>query len=157
MRELRLTGASLRRRALAAGVDGLPCVALALLPWVVGIFAWGEFVPPPDRFWPDHLLELLAARPRTFTAPLIWAALVWCLWQFLWVAFAQGRTPGCALLGVRYVDAYGDPPRWDHALLRAVGGVLSAGSLGLGWAWGFVAPSRRTWPDLLSGTWLVRF
>lgn len=44
----------------------------------------------------------------------------------------------------------------SQALRRFLGGLLSLLALGLGYIWMWFDPNRRTWPDRLSGSTMVR-
>ena len=156
MKTLPTHGAGFVRRAAAALLDLLPCLAVVVLPYALGALSVAIFLPPPDRFWPDHLLELLASRPMVFVHPLVFLLAVFGLYHFAWMVFHRGRTPGMRALRIAVVDAEGDPPGPAVAALRVLGHVLSAASLGLGWAWAWISPTRRGWVEWVSGTWVVR-
>ena len=47
---------------------------------------------------------------------------------------------------------HGSGPR----AVRALGHILAGVSLGLGWLWLYITPDRRSWPDLISRTVIVR-
>lgn len=149
-------GATSTRRALAALVDLLPCLLLMLVPWLSGWLSWRAWVPPADRFWPDHLLEMIWHSPTQVIYPWFWLLLFWCVQHFLWLFLGQGRSPGMRLLSLRVMDRRGSSPGPGRVGLRVLGHALSAGALGLGWLWSLVSSTRRSWPDLLSGTLLVR-
>jgi uncharacterized RDD family membrane protein YckC len=149
-------GASSVRRALAAWVDLLPCLVLLAVPYLAGWLSWRAWVAPPDRFWPDHLLEMAWHSPTQLIYPWLWLLLFWCVQHFLWLFLGAGRSAGMRLLSLRVMDREGSAPGPARIGLRVLGHLLSAGALGLGWLWTLVTASRRTWPDLLSGTLLVR-
>ena len=155
MRHVRLRGATVFRRMAGSLVDGTTVAFVSAVPYAAGLLSWEIWLPPPDRYWPDHLLELLASNPMLFGHPILLWTSVWCLWHFVWLYFRDGRTPGCMLCGIRFVDNHGDPLRWTHGALRVLGHLLTVGTFGLGWAWMFVSPSRKTWPDIFSRTWLI--
>lgn len=158
MREVRLQGASLLRRGLAAALDAAPALGAAALPYALGLWDGDAFIPPDQAaaFLPDHLLALLAHRPLAFAQPFIVAVAVGLLWHFAWLYFARGLTPGLRLLGLGVVDRYGDAPGAATCALRALGHALSAAALGLGWLWVFASPTRRSWADALSRSHVVR-
>ena len=95
-RRLQLEGARTWRRAIATGVDALACATIAIAPYASGVISIDLLLPPPDRFWPDHLLELVATNPGALLLPPVWFVSVLCLWHFCWLYFDAGRTPGRA-------------------------------------------------------------
>jgi uncharacterized RDD family membrane protein YckC len=155
MRTIRLATVSARRRTAAALVDAAVVTAVVSLLWVAGVFPTDIYAAPPDRFGIDHLLELWIARPGAFLDPVAGWTLAWIAWHVGWVYLGDGQTPGCRLMRVRFLDKHADPIRSPQAGLRAVGHVLSVATLGLGWAWIWVSPARRSWPDIISGTYLI--
>ncbi|MEL6181280.1 MAG: RDD family protein [Myxococcota bacterium] len=156
-RRLRLQGARTWQRLIACGVDGLACVVLALLPYLLGLVSLDLFEPPADRFLPDHLLELVATNPAVLLLPPAWLMSIGCMWHFCWLYFNDGRTPGLRIAGLRVVDRYGDPLGWAWCTMRVVGHIVSALGLGLGWMWVWVDADRRSWPDLFSRSYVVRY
>ncbi|HZU08049.1 MAG TPA: RDD family protein [Chloroflexota bacterium] len=66
-----------------------------------------------------------------------------------------GATPGKHLLGLRIVNRAGQAPSLGQAVVRALGYLLSALVLGLGFLWLF-GPERRGWHDRLAGTYVVK-
>ncbi len=153
---VRLAAATARRRLLAGLIDAGCCAAISAIPYILGIFTIDDLVAPEGIFWPDHALALLGRSPVRVLAPGLWALAVWCVWQFAWVTFWRGWTPGGRAASVQIVDGAADAPGWSVAALRVVGHAASAASLGLGWLWVLVSPSRRSWADLASGSAAVR-
>lgn len=66
-----------------------------------------------------------------------------------------GRTPGMRACGLGVLTFEGQPPTRQHALWRAFGYAVSAGSLLLGFLWAAVDERRLTWHDLVSRTYLT--
>lgn len=153
---LRLEGATARRRLCAGLIDAACCALIAALPYLLGLLTLDGLTPPEGLFLSDHLLILLTERREVYTLPLTWWVTVWGLWQFSWLYFNTGRTLGGVVLKIQAVDTHGDPLSLWRALARASGHALSALSLGLGWLWALVSPSRRAWPDLVSDSFTVR-
>lgn len=72
------------------------------------------------------------------------------LWQW------NGRTPGTRLLGLKVVHpSYKNLP-FRAALLRALGVELSYLLLGFGFTLSLIRLDRRTLPDIISGTDVLR-
>ncbi len=66
-----------------------------------------------------------------------------------------GRTPGMQYHRLRVVSFEGKPMTPTQARLRAVGYVVSGGSLLLGFLWAWVDERRLTWHDHISRTFLT--
>ncbi len=70
---------------------------------------------------------------------------------------ARGRTFGMMLTGTRVVaSGSAQPPTVFQGLLRAAGYYVAAAPAGLGLAWPLFGRSRRAWPDLISGTVVIK-
>jgi uncharacterized RDD family membrane protein YckC len=146
--------AGLVRRGLSIVIDILFGVAATAVTYLVGLFDASLFSPPPDWFWTEWWLKHWLDAPSSFFGPIVFFAVTTLIWTSTWEGLA-GRTPGDRLAGIRVVDGNGERPGTVRVVLRAVGVVLNLASLGLGWLWIVVSPSRRGWHDLLSGTWVV--
>ncbi len=153
---LQLKGATSVRRSLAALLDLVCCAPLTALPYATGLFSLSAWKTPTDRLWPDFLLESWQSNAFGIAHPFLFTLVVWCVWQLLWMLLYNGRTPGCLVARVRLVDHLGDPVRIAQLSLRVLGHVACALTLGLGWFWTYIVPSRRTWPDVLSRTYLIK-
>lgn len=69
---------------------------------------------------------------------------------------AEGRaSAGKSLMGLRVVDAQGEPLALDAALLRSLAYLVSCVG-GLGFAWALLSQSRQAWHDLPVGSVVVR-
>lgn len=75
---------------------------------------------------------------------------------YFWYFVARGQTLGQAALGIRLVDAAGNAPGNQKALIRTLMAFVSALALGLGYLWAAFHREKRTWHDLVAGTWAVR-
>lgn len=153
MIEVRTAG--ILRRGAALAVDGLVAILVILLGYAVGVFEGAPFRPPPDWFWTEWWFKYWLDDPRVFFDPVIGFAVVLWLWTAAW-DLAAGRTPGDRLLSIELVDSDGDRPSPLRNIARSMAVLLNVGSLGLGWLWIVVSPTRRAWHDYLSGTWVVR-
>jgi len=67
----------------------------------------------------------------------------------------SGQTLGMQAWRVQLVTVEGGSLTMKHCLLRALGALLSAACLGLGYLWCLVDREKRYWHDMLSGTRLV--
>lgn len=72
---------------------------------------------------------------------------------FFWT---RGQTLGQMAMGVRLVDATGNPPDLQHAVIRLLMSFVSGIALGLGFLWAAFHAEKRTWHDMVAGTWVVR-
>lgn len=65
-----------------------------------------------------------------------------------------GQTLGMRTWRIR-IDPGDRPLTLTRSLLRALGGLASIATLGLGFAWSLIRADKRAWPDLASGSRLV--
>jgi len=149
-----LRTAGLFRRGVAATVDAL---------WMGGVFALlafsfrvFPFIDLPDPPWNafDSAVDILNEHLSDIAAAAVLLLVIVLIGTFAAEA-TLGRTPGHALAGTRLVDTRGRSPSLLRLGLRALGRTLELPLLGMGWALGFVLPSRRTLHDLVSGTLVV--
>jgi uncharacterized RDD family membrane protein YckC len=82
------------------------------------------------------------------------AAAVVAFYFFLYIAYAS-ETPGLQWVGLRVLDYDGGPPRPGQRLTRAVGMLLSAAAIGLGYLWALADEEGLTWHDRMSKTFVV--
>lgn len=143
------------RRGVAASVDAL-CVGVVIaLGFWVGVFERSLFLPAPGWFYPEWLLKAWLVDTGVFTTPII----AWCVLGIAWVTtweVVTGRSPGARVVGIELVDGEQFAPRRGQLFARGAGLALQALTLGLGWLWGVVSPTRRTLSDVLSGVYAVR-
>lgn len=74
---------------------------------------------------------------------------------FGFFTLAGGRTPGMRACGLGVLTFEGQPLTRQHALWRAFGYGVSAGSLLLGFFWAAVDERHLTWHDLISRTFVT--
>lgn len=140
------------RRAVAYGIDTailqIVCIILfaaGLLIRIINQPGWyGMETDLPDGF-PD------------FGAVWVYYLMVLILDMvyFTWFHGAVGRTPGKMLLGLRVVQATGEPMTFGLAFLRWVGYLISKLALGLGFIWIAFDRRKQGWHDKLAGTVVV--
>jgi uncharacterized RDD family membrane protein YckC len=75
---------------------------------------------------------------------------------YLWYFNAIGQTLGQRAMGIRIIDAEGNPPGAGRGLGRVLASILSGLVLGLGYIWAAFHPQKRTWHDSIAGTWVIR-
>lgn len=147
--------ASFWRRALALLVDAATGLGAIGLAFATGLLDDRMLFPEPGWFWTEWWLKFWLDDPDVFYRPVVWWLALTLAWTLAW-ELASGRTPGDRLLGVEVVDADGDLPHPGRIALRGLGMTLNVATLGLGWLWALVAPSRRALHDVISGTYVVR-
>jgi uncharacterized RDD family membrane protein YckC len=78
--------------------------------------------------------------------------------SFYWIFYLRylGQTNGMTWLGLRVLNFDGQRPSDSQRLTRALGTILSAASLGLGFAWAVADEERLTWHDRMSKTFVTR-
>jgi uncharacterized RDD family membrane protein YckC len=140
---LRGTHANIASRGAAVTVD---CVAIVVLYYAgigIGMLVWA-------------LVNL--ERPQF----LRWDEWTWAVtfmaWLFLyaWLSWSvAGKTLGKLLFGLRIVTPTGERIGWVRALRRIGGWIVCVLSLGIGFAWIAVSPTRRGWHDYIAGTCVV--
>lgn len=143
-------------RRLAAGLVDLAVLAPALLAlsWIwARVF---ELELPTERL-PlfDWLVQLYLRDDPLVLGGALFLAGASALW-FLVMPLLTGVTPGLRLLGLCLVEADGSTVGPAAAAVRALGAVLSAAYLGLGFLWILFDPERRGFHDKIAGTWVVR-
>jgi uncharacterized RDD family membrane protein YckC len=81
--------------------------------------------------------------------PLILAAYGAVMWKL------RGTTVGGIIFGLRIVRLDGRAIDWPTAIVRALGSILSAIVVGLGFIWVVFDPERQSWHDKIAGTVVV--
>jgi uncharacterized RDD family membrane protein YckC len=129
--------ATLDERRSAAWID-LGCLA----------FAYGGFLALFGSLGGHFAFSKLNAAVYFFTF-----AFVYLQYFGLFTMFG-GTTPGMMIRGLQVATFSGDEPTLRHLLMRALGYLLSAGTLFLGFLWALWDEDALTWHDRLSGTYL---
>jgi len=130
--------ASIEERRAAAVVDAA-CLA----------FAYGGF------------LALFGSLGGHFTFSKLSAAVCFFTFAFVYVQYFGlftifgGTTPGMMVRGLQVVSFSGDNPTARQFVQRALGYMLSAGTLFLGFIWAIWDEDALTWHDRLSRTYLT--
>jgi uncharacterized RDD family membrane protein YckC len=75
---------------------------------------------------------------------------------FFAYVFYGSETPGLQWMGLCVRDYEGRPPQAGQRLVRAVGVLLSAAALGLGYLWALADEEGLTWHDRMSKTFITR-
>jgi len=105
--------------------------------------------------WLFTLFPLVAATNDAVSGATIQSLLfveLFAFFAFFWVA--RGQTLG--MLAWRlHLESASSTITLKQALLRFIGALLGAATLGLGYLWMFVDADKRTWPDLFSDTRVI--
>jgi uncharacterized RDD family membrane protein YckC len=136
--EVPLRSASISRRISAAAVDGTVIIAAGVM--FAYIFLQLVKVLPPVA----HMLA---------SAALI-AGLLWAGYQYLLLTYS-GSTPGLRLAKLQLAHFDGSPVLRPTRRWRVLTSLLSAVSLGLGFAWCFLDEDALCWHDRITRTHLV--
>lgn len=154
MKKTTLRTAGLLRRAGALTVDAIAAALATLVGFATGLFEMSVFRVPPDWFWTEWWFKFWLDSPEVLVRPVVGFALFLLLWTALLEAW-RGRTLGDAIFGLRVVQSDGWEPTKLRVLVRTLGNLLNVATLGLGWLWIIVSPSRRGLHDYLSATFVV--
>ena len=105
------------------------------------------------------IFTLLGGAAPSTPKGLVWMALAAaCLmgfYFFAWICYGS-ETPGLQWMGLCVLDYEGRSPRPGPRLVRAVGVLLSAAALGLGYLWALADEETLTWHDRMSKTFVTR-
>ena len=133
-----LETAQLRRRVRAAALDGL-LVAIAVAAFAYIFLRFVTVLPP----WQTDF-ELIAGL----------LALLWPTYQYCLLVYC-GTTPGLRLTGLSVQRFDGGPVPRKLRQWRVLASLLSALSLGLGYAWCFLDEDQLSWHDRITRTHLA--
>jgi uncharacterized RDD family membrane protein YckC len=136
--EIPLQAARMSRRLAAAAVDGL--IVLAALVLFAYIFFRVTAVIPP--------------LPLTFEAVLALSGVLWAGYQYSALVFT-GTTPGLKLAKLHLNRFDGNAVPHRLRCWRVLASVLSAVSLGLGYAWCFLDEDQLCWHDRITRTYMA--
>jgi len=131
--------ASIPMRAVAGVLDA------AVLLVAAGLFT-GVF---------QVLIGGLPLEPKVAAGLAGAVGVVAAFYLFLYV-FYGAETPGMQWTGLRLLNYEGEPPRAGARLVRALGAILSAAALGLGYLWALIDEESLTWHDRMSQTFVTR-
>lgn len=128
--------ASLRRRLAALVYDAVALIAVLYFAAFIPVLAAGDALAPGNL---PFMLYLL-------TVSFVYFHLCW----------ARGRTIGMQAWKLEIVCDGGGRPDLRRSALRFAAATLSLLLCGLGYLAALIDTERRTWPDRVSGTRLVR-
>jgi uncharacterized RDD family membrane protein YckC len=136
--EVPLQSAPMTRRAVAMGLDGIiVLVACALFGYIVFKMAG------------DVRLSIPVAETAAAVLAIFWSG-----YQYLLLIYT-GSTPGLRLAGLRLSQFDGNPVPRRIRRWRVFASILSAVSLGLGFAWSYLDEDALCWHDRITRTYLA--
>lgn len=136
--DIPLQSASLARRIVASGIDGLIVGAASAL---FGYIFWKVAAVRPPLV---QLLGLAAGIP----------ALFWVAYQYLLIVYGAS-TPGLRVAGLQLSRFDGTSTSRSLRRWRVLAACLSAVSLGMGYAWVFLDEDVLCWHDRITHTYLA--
>ena len=135
--EIPLQSAAMSRRMLAAGVDGVAVLA------GIALFGWVFFKVAPSIVPMPKMLVLVAVLTFVF----------WAAYQYLFLVHT-GSTPGLKVANLQLSRFDGSLADRRLRRWRVLASVLSALSLGMGFAWCFLDEDALCWHDRITHTYL---
>jgi uncharacterized RDD family membrane protein YckC len=136
--DIPLQAAPLAHRLLAGAVDGL------LVTCGLAIFASVVFQITP--------VQLPLPQMVTVSAALLWS--FWAGYDYLMTVFT-GSTPGLRFAKLQLSRFDGTPASRKIRKWRALASILSAASMGLGYAWCFLDEDGLCWHDRITKTYIA--
>ena len=136
--DMPLQSAPLGRRVLAALADGVPVAAACALSGYI-FFRVTNFIP---------------IVPQAMAAAAGAGLVFWSAYQYLLMVYC-GSTPGLRLARLRLCRFDGSPAHRRVRRWRVLASLLSALSLGLGYAWCFLDEDALCWHDRITRTYLA--
>jgi uncharacterized RDD family membrane protein YckC len=142
------------RRLLAFIVDEIILYFVTLALFLVGLLAMGLRGEKVSRIMssPDNLMQGMGGTGLLYMAASMLAAMAY----FTWFHGTLGRTPGKMLMGLRVIQASGDPMTPGVAFLRWVGYLISAIPFSLGFLWVAFDRRKQGWHDKIAMTLVIR-
>ena len=135
--EIPLQSAAMSRRMLAAGVDAVAVLA------GIALFGWVFFKVAPSIAPMPKMLVLVAVLTFVFRAA----------YQYLFLVYT-GSTPGLKVANLQLSRFDGSLANRRLRRWRVLASVLSALSLGMGFAWCFLDEDALCWHDRITHTYL---
>jgi uncharacterized RDD family membrane protein YckC len=142
------------RRSFALLIDEIILYFVSLILFLIGLLALGlkggmmarVLASPDDLTHGMHISGLL----------YIAASLLAGMTYFTWFHGIAGRTPGKMLLGLRVIQASGDPMTPGVAFLRWVSYLISGLVFCLGFLWIAFDGRKQGWHDKIAATVVIR-
>jgi uncharacterized RDD family membrane protein YckC len=136
--EIPLQAAPMGRRMAAGGIDAVLVVAAIVAFAYIFFRITGEASPPA----------------RVAETVFLLAGVFWSAYQYLLLVYA-GTTPGLRLARLELQRFDGDPVPRGLRRWRMLASLLSAVSLGLGYAWSLLDEDELCWHDRITRTYMA--
>jgi uncharacterized RDD family membrane protein YckC len=142
------------RRVAAGAVDVFVLTAVFLVLDVAVTVALGHPLPKLSQLGPDYLVDVAINGDLLAVIGLVLFGIVCFLYFFVFQA-VRGQTPGQALVGIRVVDGYGQPPSAVRSLARTAAFLPSWALFALGVVWIAFDREKRGLHDRLADTYVI--
>lgn len=142
------------RRSIAYLIDEAILYFVSLILFLIGLLALGlkEDMIANVLTSPDDLTRGMGVPGLLYIAASLLAGMTY----FTWFHGIAGRTPGKMLLGLRVIQASGEPMTPGIAFLRWVGYLISGLLLCLGFLWVAIDRRKQGWHDKIAATVVIR-
>jgi uncharacterized RDD family membrane protein YckC len=142
------------RRLFAFLIDKIILYFISLILFLIGVLALGPRSTMRGRILaaPEDLMHGIGVFALLYLAVSLLAAMAY----FTWFHGIAGRTPGKMLLGLRVIQASGDPITPGVAFLRWVGYLISGPVFCLGFLWVAFDGRKQGWHDMIAATLVIR-
>jgi uncharacterized RDD family membrane protein YckC len=140
------------RRVVAYAIDNAILQVFYIILFIAGLLIRGD----NQTGWQGMDMALSDSFPDVV---VIWVYYLITLFldmiYFTWFHGSVGQTPGTMLLGLRVVQATGEPMTFGLAFLRWVGYLISKLVVYLGFIWIAFDHRKQGWHDKIAGTVVV--
>jgi uncharacterized RDD family membrane protein YckC len=102
-------------------------------------------------------VRITGGMPTSKLAPVVGAAVVaflWSMYQYMFIVYG-GTTPGLQVSGLALRDFSGERMRREARRNRAIGMIVAALPLGLGFVWAALDQDMLCWHDRMSHSYVV--
>jgi uncharacterized RDD family membrane protein YckC len=142
------------RRSFAFLIDEVILYFVSLILFLIGLLALGMKGDTMGRILASS--EDMTHGMGVFGLLYLAASLLAGMTYFTWFHGIGGRTPGKILLGLRVIQASGDPMTPGVAFLRWVGYLISGPVFCLGFLWIAFDGRKQGWHDKIAATLVIR-
>jgi uncharacterized RDD family membrane protein YckC len=142
------------RRSFAFLIDEVILYFVSLILFLIGLLALGLKRDMMGRVLasPEDITHGMGVFALLYFAASLLAGMTY----FTWFHGIGGRTPGKILLGLRVIQASGDPMTPGVAFLRWVGYLISGSVFCLGFLWVAFDGRKQGWHDKIAATIVIR-
>jgi len=142
------------RRSFAFLIDEVILYFVSLILFLIGLLALGLKGDMIGRVLasPEDMTHGMGVFAFLYFAASFLAGMAY----FTWFHGIGGRTPGKILLGLRVIQASGDPMTPGVAFLRWVGYLISGSVFCLGFLWVAFDGRKQGWHDKIAATLVIR-